>query len=248
MDRTMRRYINIIALLAIIILSGCKREDDLIPVAKISFKDSYTAEFTSVTLNCDVKSNVTIETLHVEYSVSEDMSESQQIEMSVTKDNTYSATIPNLSIQTEYYYRFVVGNKVSEFFDDQKRTFKTLDYIAPVVHTEDASSISGTKATLKGVVEFACEKPILEQGFMVGTQEDNLETFKVDGTDFTFNIENLNYKTTYYYRAYAKNDVGIGLGEIKTFQTCGAVSFKEIKLLSVTANSAMIEAGIADNG
>ena len=82
MDRTMRRHINIIALLAIIILSGCKREDDLIPVAKISFKDSYTAEFTSVTLNCDVKSNVTIETLHVEYSVSEDMSESQQIEMS----------------------------------------------------------------------------------------------------------------------------------------------------------------------
>ena len=244
----MRRYINIIALLAIIILSGCKREDDLIPVAKISFKDSYTAEFTSVTLNCDVKSNVTIETLHVEYSVSEDMSESQQIEMSVTKDNTYSATIPNLSIQTEYYYRFVVGNKVSEFFDDQKRTFKTLDYIAPVVHTEDASSISGTKATLKGVVEFACEKPILEQGFMVGTQEDNLETFKVDGTDFTFNIENLNYKTTYYYRAYAKNDVGIGLGEIKTFQTCGAVSFNEIKLSSITANSAMIEAGIADNG
>ena len=248
MDRTMRRHINIIALLAIIILSGCKREDDLIPVAKISFKDSYTAEFTSVTLNCDVKSNVTIETLHVEYSVSEDMSESQQIEMSVTKDNTYSATIPNLSIQTEYYYRFVVGNKVSEFFDDQKRTFKTLDYIAPVVHTEDASSISGTKATLKGVVEFACEKPILEQGFMVGTQEDNLETYKVDGTDFTFNIENLNYKTTYYYRAYAKNDVGIGLGEIKTFQTCGAVSFNEIKLLSVTANSAMIEAGVADNG
>lgn len=248
MDRTMRRYINIIALLAIIILSGCKREDDLIPVAKISFKDSYTAEFTSVTINCDVKSNVTIETLHVEYSVSEDMSESQQIEMSVTKDNTYSATIPNLSIQTEYYYRFVVGNKVSEFFDDQKRTFKTLDYIAPVVHTEDASSISGTKATLKGVVEFACEKPILEQGFMVGTQEDNLETYKVDGTDFTFNIENLNYKTTYYCRAYAKNDVGIGLGEIKTFQTCSAVSFNEIKLSSITANSAMIEAGVADNG
>lgn len=244
----MRRHINIIALLAIIILSGCKREDDLIPVAKISFKDSYTAEFTSVTLNCDVKSNVTIETLHVEYSTSKEMSDSQQIEMSVTKDNTYSATIPNLSIQTEYYYRFVVGNKVSEFFDDQKRTFKTLDYIAPVVHTEDASSISGTKATLKGVVEFACEKPILEQGFMVGTQEDNLETYKVDGTDFTFNIENLNYKTTYYYRAYAKNDVGIGLGEIKTFQTCGAVSFNEIKLLSVTANSAMIEAGVADNG
>ena len=90
----MRRYFNIIALLAIIILSGCKREDDLIPVAKITFKDTYTAEFTSVTLDCEVKSNVTIETLHVEYSTSKDMSESTQVEMSLTKDNVYSATIP----------------------------------------------------------------------------------------------------------------------------------------------------------
>ena len=244
----MRRYINIIALLAIIILTGCKREDDLIPVAKISFKDTYTAEFTSVTLNCEVKSNVTIETLNVEYSTSKDMAESQQVEMSLIKDNTYSATISNLSIQTEYYYRFVVGNKVSEFFDDQKRTFKTLNYTAPVVSTEDATNISGTKATLIGVVEFACEKPILEQGFMVGTEEDKLEAFKVDGSDFTFNIENLNYKTTYYYRAYAKNDIGTGLGKIKTFQTCGAVSFNEIKLSSITANSVMVETGVADNG
>ena len=94
----MRRHINIIALLAIIILSGCKREDDLIPVAKISFKDSYTAEFTSVTLNCDVKSNVTIETLHVEYSVSEDMSESQQIEMSTINELPIRALQSFLSV------------------------------------------------------------------------------------------------------------------------------------------------------
>ena len=244
----MRRYFNIIALLAIIILSGCKREDDLIPVAKITFKDTYTAEFTSVTLDCEVKSNVTIETLHVEYSTSKDMSESTQVEMSLTKDNVYSATIPNLSIQTEYYYRFIVGNQVSEFFDDQKRTFKTLDYVAPIVLTEDASNISGTKATLKGVIEFACEKPILEQGFMVGTANDNLQSYKVEGSDFTFNIENLDYKTTYYYRAYAKNEIGIGMGETKTFETCAAVSFNEIKVSSITATDAIVAAGISDNG
>lgn len=248
MDRTMRRHFNIIVLLAIIILFGCKREDNLIPVAKISFKDTYTAEFTSVTLDCEVRSNVTIETLHVEYSTSKDMTESTQIEMSLTKDNIYSATIPNLSIQTEYYYRFIVGNQVSEFFDDQKRTFKTLDYVAPIVLTEDASNISGTKATLKGVIEFACEKPILEQGFIIGTEEDNMRAYKVEGSDLTFNIENLNYKTTYYYRAYAKNEIGVGMGEIKTFETCAAVSFNEIKVSSITATTATVEGGISDNG
>ena len=115
----MTRCLNIVSLIAIIIFSSCNREDDLIPIARISFKDAYTAEFTSVSLSCEVNSNVTIETLHVEYSTSKDMTDSKQVEMSMINDKTYSAAIPNLSIQTEYYYRFIVGNKVSEYFDNE---------------------------------------------------------------------------------------------------------------------------------
>ena len=244
----MRKFINIISLLAIIIVSSCKKEDDLIPVAKITFKESYISDFKAISLNCEVKSNVTIETLHIEYSATKEMESSNKVELHLVKDNLYSAEISGLEIETEYYYRYIVGNKVSEFFDDQKRSFKTLDYTSPVVLTGDALDISGTKATLNGTIEFACDKPILEKGFMIGRSEKELKEYKVEGEQLIFNVNDLDYKTIYYYRAYAKNEIGVGLGEIKTFETCSAVSFKELEVHSITATSAIVEGGISDNG
>lgn len=244
----MRKFINIISLLAIIIVSSCKKEDDLIPVAKITFKESYISDFKAISLNCEVKSNVTIETLHIEYSTTKEMESSNKVELHLVKDNLYSVDISGLEIETEYYYRYIVGNKVSEFFDDQKRSFKTLDYTSPVVLTGDALDISGTKATLNGTIEFACDKPILEKGFMIGRSEKELKEYKVEGDQLIFNVNDLDYKTIYYYRAYAKNEIGVGLGEIKTFETCSAVSFKELEVHSITATSAIVEGGISDNG
>lgn len=244
----MRKFINIISLLAIIIVSSCKKEDDLIPVAKITFKESYISDFKAISLNCEVKSNVTIETLHIEYSTTKEMESSNKIELHLVKDNLYTVEISGLEIETEYYYRYIVGNKVSEFFDDQKRSFKTLDYTSPVVLTGDALDISGTKATLNGTIEFACDKPILEKGFMIGCSEKELKEYKVEGDQLLLNVNDLDYKTLYYYRAYAKNEIGVGVGEIKTFETCSAVSFKELEVHSITATSAIVEGGISDNG
>ena len=244
----MKKYFHIISFVLLVLLSACKKEDELIPVAKIAFNDTYIADYKSVDLCCTVKSNVTIESLNVEYSTSKDMSGSKQVEMLHSKDDNYSATINDLQIQTEYYYRFIVENKVSEYFDDKKRTFKTLEYTSPIVVTHNASNISGTKATLSGTIEFACDKPILEQGFQIGTTEMDFKEYKVDGQELIYLAEGLDYKTTYYYRAYAKNEIGKGLGEIKTFETCSAVSFNDITVSSITANNATINAGIFDNG
>jgi len=99
---------------------------------------------------------------------------------------------------------------------------------APTASTQAAvlSSTSRTGATLNGTI--ATGGVITVRGFAYGT-DPTLATVISTTTDtvgqpfstgtFTTNLSNLSYNTTYYFRPYATNAAGDGLGTISSFTT-----------------------------
>lgn len=114
----------------------------------------------------------------------------------------------------------------------------TIEKIVPVVSTMEAADVSGKTALFEGKLISNGGNEVTEQGFMLGFVNSNLVAknssvlvrIELDAKDPFRSIENnLNSETTYYYRAYAVNSMGIGYGEIKSFTT-----------LDITAPSAPI--------
>ena len=204
------RYGLLLAIAIIATAFSCNTPEADIPTPKITFKESFNADYESVVLSCSVTGNVTAERLSIQYA----------------KDKSLAGA-KTIALET-YYYRYIVENKVSTFTDEKIREFKTLDYIAPVVSTGEVKDISGTKATLEGVIEFACGKEILEKGFFFGKDSNKLEAKPTSESSLTLFIEGLEFETTYYYQAYAKTEIGTGKGEVKEFKTSNAVSFNAL--------------------
>ena len=237
----------LIAAISVLQFYSCTHKEPGIPTPQVTFSDEVEAHFESVSLSCKVSGNVTAERLHLEFSKDQNLSGSQRITFTKQGD-VFSSVISGLEIETTYYYRYIIDNKISSYTDVTIRQFKTLDYSAPIVITDDASEISGTLATVHGTVEYACGKDIIEKGFRFGTDPNQLTDIPVDSDSFTTTIANLNFGSTYYYQAYAKSEIGLGAGEIKEFTTCNGVTFKPLEVSDVTGTSARVSSGILDDG
>ncbi len=100
---------------------------------------------------------------------------------------------------------------------------------APLVITKKAENISFDSAELFGTISNDFNSEITEVGFIV-SQDYNL-TFETEdlikvstteapfGTDIKLKVENLKPGKNYYFKMYAKNSNGIGLGGAKPFTT-----------------------------
>ena len=227
-------------------LFSCSQQEIEIPVPSLSISEKLDSDFQSVTLSCSVSGNVTAERLFIEYAKNLDLTGAHKNAFE-QKGGSFVITIPGLEIQTTYYYRYSIENKASYFVDEKIRQFKTLDYAVPTVSTGDAKDVTGTKAVIDGKVEFACGKEILEQGFYVGTDTQNLEAKSVPDNDFSLSLDNLSFETTYYYQAYAKSEIGIGKGAIKSFKTRKAVAFNQVIVEDISATGIVAKSGVADS-
>lgn len=92
----------------------------------------------------------------------------------------------------------------------------------PRVTTIAITKIDATSATSGGSVINDGGAEIIEQGICWGTNtiptiNDNKTSEDISQTNFASNLSNLQENTTYYVRAYAKNKVGVGYGDIKIF-------------------------------
>ena len=115
----------------------------------------------------------------------------------------------------------------------------------PVVETGRAntSSYDDKAAQLNGKVVSAGYCTMSETGFYLGTTEnpakDGIKLVSADpnATDFTANTELLVPATTYYYVAFATNEVGTAYGEVKNFKTRAAKPLPEVVTIKVDAYS-----------
>ncbi len=92
----------------------------------------------------------------------------------------------------------------------------------PVVQTLAANEITSYSANLNGNVVSDGGATITARGFFYGTSADNMSnnvTASAGSGEFASAIENLSAGATYYYCAYATNEMGTTMGEVLNFTT-----------------------------
>jgi outer membrane protein assembly factor BamB len=92
------------------------------------------------------------------------------------------------------------------------------------ITANEVTLISLTSAVFGGHVTDYGGLPLLEKGICFNTSPtptvSNTKIISTNLTDtFTINLINLSFNTTYYVRAYAKNNIGISYGNEVRFQT-----------------------------
>jgi hypothetical protein len=115
-----------------------------------------------------------------------------------------------------------------------------IDYIggitvqAPTVTTGTKSNITTSGATLRGIISSDGGSSLKASGIVVSTSPspirggsgviDSASNVLTSPIEFSVNIGGLDSSTTYYYRAYATNSVGIAYSIQDSFTTASVVS------------------------
>ena len=129
-------------------------------------------------------------------------------------DKSFETTIDNLSPNTTYYYNYTIEYGAPEKLIAQGGNFKTGSDI-PTVRTLSVSVVDRTTLYVKGVVDTDGGAGITERGVCWNKSGDPHigDGFVKHDTnalgEYTCPIRNLEFNTTYFVRAYAKNASGI---------------------------------------
>jgi len=147
-----------------------------------------------------------------------DFDDSTDLSKLIKRDVGEEVGVYNISMEysnTNYVIRIVEGSL-------------TIEKNVPVVSTMEAADVSGNAANFEGKLISNGGNEVIEQGFILGNVNSNLVAknssslvrIELDArVPFRSAKDNLNSETTYYYRAYAVNSMGIGYGEIRSFTT-----------------------------
>ena len=177
----------------------------------------------------------------------------------VTEENMYSATVTGLELGEEYYVRGYAINEAGVAYSTNEVSFKT-HQILPEVTTENPTNISlgsGT-ATFNGSIENVGDPAYTERGFVWGhdhnpaVEDDNKKEVTGNGEGaFSTKVTELEINTTYYIRAYAINEAGVGYGnEIKLdFDAVKPIVYtKEATDVSIAGGTATLNGTIESVG
>jgi len=144
------------------------------------------------------------------------------ITLSNSNSNEFTATIENLSPNTTYYVVAFAENSIGVSYGEEM-VIKT-DIALPQVNTGGISNLSyysvsvfgnltfngGDENTKKGICWSTSSTPTISSYI----KEDSGNT-----NNFSVSISNLTPNKKYFYRAYAENEKGVNYGEIKSFTT-----------------------------
>ncbi len=134
----------------------------------------------------------------------------------------YTSNLTGLLPETEYFYRAYTSNSHNTVYGEEY-SFTTMSATPPVLSTTIADNITGSSATSGGEITYSSLQ-VTQRGVCWSTDPNPVitDTYTNDGSGigvFSSEIYGLEPLTTYYYRAYAANDVGIGYGDEMTFET-----------------------------
>ncbi len=156
----------------------------------------------------------------------------------------FSLTAYELEQNTKYYIRAFAMYPSGVIYGEEK-SFTTLAVALPSVTIEEPTDITSISATFSGEVVAAGGFPIIEAGFCWSTEPDpDIETgekYSVDNPQvgpISFDNQQLTNNTTYYVRAFARSEAGVGYSETITFSTL------DLKLPELT----LAEIGKEDTG
>jgi hypothetical protein len=125
--------------------------------------------------------------------------------------------------------------------------------VVPTVTTADITNITATTATSGGTIIDEGSGTVVERGIcwskrITPTINDDLNIEGGGAGTFTSIINNLEPASTYYVRAYAKNEAGIGYGMAMSFKTEGEAPSATTQAASnLTVNSATLNGVVNPN-
>jgi len=118
----------------------------------------------------------------------------------------------------------------------------------PVVVTGQASDVTDDSATASITITSDGGSAVTVCGIVWDEESNPTEDLPTkvtfDGTEkaYTCQLKDLNASTTYYYRAYAINEVGIAYGEEYSFTT-GVATTMSVEVNDITIEMALVEGG-----
>ena len=168
----------------------------------------------------------------------------------------FSATIDGFSFSTAYYIRAFAVNEMGTGYS-QVFTFQTVDPAAPTLEAIELKDSTDVSITVASKVLEVGTSQVKGIGFCWSTenQEPTMNDASVDLTEqmdeatFSTVIDELKPGTTYYIRAYAVNEEGVGYSETfihKTRQLPVPV-LSEVEVTDCTGSSITLNAQILED-
>ena len=141
---------------------------------------------------------------------------------------TFNSIINGLTPNTTYYTRAYALTQVDTVYGLIK-SFVTLPQTPPTLNTNPPINVLSNKATTGGNNIDSGGYAVLEKGVLFST--NNILTFPttthtsdgVGNSNFTTILKNLSPLTKYYIKAYARNQLGVGYGNLDSFTTTAPV-------------------------
>jgi hypothetical protein len=163
------------------------------------------------------------------------------LSQAATEDTIYSCELRNLLPGKTYYYRAFVIFDGGTVYGEEKE-FTTLIPGAPIVVTNDATSVSYFSATAGGTIEKTGQATIISKGVCWDTlpapeTSDLLSQAATEDTIYSCGLRNLLPGKTYYYRAFVIFDGGTVYGDQKEFIT-PTIPLPEVETFEVTGVNA----------
>lgn len=167
----------------------------------------------------------------------------------------FKYTLSGLASGTRYYFKAYAKNDDGTGYGDVLSFTTEGDSGAPSVTTKTPST-SSDYATLYGVVTDRGDSDIESYGFYWGTSSSPGTKVEVDDEDidedktFSYKLKDLNPGTTYYVKAYARNDDGTSYGSVLSFKTDGSAEPAKLttKVSDISAAGATLTGKVASTG
>lgn len=204
-------------------LVSCEKDKDVVLVVVSVSNEQVLPTYTSATISSVISSKVLISQAFVHYTTSKDFASYEEVQMQ-EKDGQYTAELVGLQENSTYYYRYAVANRYSSLVIETVNEFSTLNPVAPIVATLSVTEVTDSSAVVGGNVTDECSSEVTECGVVYSTNPNptTADSKVISGSGigtFKCTITGLQGLTTYYVRAYAKNDVGTAYGKEMSFTT-----------------------------
>lgn len=246
----MKKFSLLLLALGLLFVSCEKDKDAILSSLKVE-NEKITPSYTSILIECQLKTAVSITSVFVQYSTTNDFAEYQEIQMD-KRDGTYFANIDELCDNTTYYVRYSVANRYSSMLTKEITSTKTLVPSVPDIQILSITNVLDKSADVLFDLKFDGGAEITQLGICWGTSNkpfldsDNFVDTKNNKT--IVSLSTLQENTTYYVRAYAKNKVGIAYSESTAFTTLTLPKVQTNDISSVQLTSAMLNALLLSNG
>lgn len=231
---------KIIVLIIIpLLLMACKKKDLKIYTLEIT-SENIVSTRTTADITVQYNYPTKLEKVNCYLSLYSDMTDSKQTNATVN-EKTFNVRFDSLCVNTQYYYYYEYSNGI-DIVQTNVKDFSTMDYVLPIVSTNDVSNITALTAMCGGSVTEDGGLEIIARGVCWHTNQNptinNNHTSNGTGIgDFTSNITDLQSGTRYYVRSYATNSKGTAYGnqvEFTTYDGHPIVSTKEVSDITST--------------